>query len=278
MGDWSLIGAFPFTYNMNGSETEYIKQVDPGSSDHNKGSWVELCSALPFDVSGLILNVNATYVSSEYLIDLGIGAGGSEIVLVPNLLFSLVSNSWWATSSQYNIPIGIKSGTRIAARQQARTSSPSNWLKMSLQIFPANSFLMESLQCCEAFGANTGDTGGVSIDPGGSANTEGSWVELSSALPRTIRAFQFAVGSAGDPNKTSAYWAVDIGLGPEGSEIEIIKDFNIAVWTAVPQYQPQVSPLFPISLPTGSRLAARCKCTITTETDRLLDIVAHGYS
>lgn len=278
MGDWTLGRGVPYCWNPSSGDTEYTEQISPGASVNVKGSWVEVIASTPVDLAGLVLNVNAVYNNREYLIDIGIGAAASEVVIAANLLYGHTGLQFFGISSQYNIPIQIPAGTRVAIRQQAVYSSPGNWIKATLQMIPLNSFNYSSFQCCDTYGANTADTGGVSVDPGGTANTKGSWVELTSATERPVRALFFSLGAANDIVKTSCYWAIDIGVGGAGSEVALVQDFNVSLWATSDQMQPQTTTLFYLDIPEGTRIAARSKCTITTATDRLLDLVCYCFS
>lgn len=278
MGDWTLGRGVPYCWNPSSGDTEYTEQVDCGAANNTKGSWVEVIASTPIDLAGLVLIVNATYNNREYLIDIGVGAAASEVAIVSNLLFCHAGTSFWASSAQYDIPIQIPAGTRISIRQQAVYNSPSNWLKMSVQMIPLNSFNYSSFQCCDTYGANTADTGGVEIDPGGTANTKGSWVEIVSATERPVKAMFFSLGAANDYVKSSCYWAVDVGIGSAGNEVALVQDFNVSIWVSSDQMQPQTSQLFYLDIPEGTRIAARSKCTIITATDRLLDLVCYCLS
>ena len=279
MGDWPVGGSMAWVANAQAAGTNYSVQVGHTVAD-TKGSWVELVASTPHAVGMIELNVNATNFYGEFLIDVAIGASGSEVILVADLLFCLNFQHYWASHGPFPIPIAVPAGTRIAARLQCnRLYLGSNWLRMSTNLYPLNSMSTTSLQLCKTYGAvSSGATRGTAIDPGATVNTKGAWVELSSAVPYTIGMLFFSVGGAFDNAKTNAYWAVDIGIGAAGSEVAVVQDFNISLWTTTSQYQPIVSPLFKVAIPAGVRLAARCKCTANIAIDRLLDIVVNGFS
>ena len=279
MGDWPVGGSMAWVANAQAAESSYRTNVECAGED-TKGSWVELVASTAYAVGMMELNVNNTYFYGEHLIDLAIGAAGSEVILVADLLYCQAFSQWWSASGQFPIPISIPAGTRISARiQAAREYSGISRLGMSINLYPMNSLSVTSLQLCKTYGAVPATTRGTLIDPGATVNTKGAWVELSSAVTHTIRRLLFSLGTNSDSTKASATWAVDIGIGAAGFEVAVVQDFNIALNSTTDQYQPTVSPLFKVAIPAGARLAARCKCTINSTTaDRCLDIVVNGFS
>jgi hypothetical protein len=278
MSDWPVLNRYPYCSNLQAEETEYVKRVD-FTVLNTKGAWTELVASAPFDIGMFIMNVTATWTYGDFLFDIAIGASGSEIVLVSNLSYCQAGSSWWSNSAQYIIPIMIPAGTRISARVQGTVlaAGPLNWLKMSTQLFPANQFLSQQFSQSETLGALTASSNGTEVDPGTSANTKGAWTELVAATTIPIKAFHFSLSSGADLFKTSCYWAVDIGVGAESSEIAIVSDYCIALWASSYQMHPQTSPLLPIEIPLGSRVSARCKCTITTAGDRYMHVSVVGF-
>lgn len=279
MADWGAYPTLPYCYNPSGGASNYSVSVTAPSAYNTKGDWAEIVSSLPFTAGLMLVNINAVSYQKQRLIDIGIGAAGSESVLIGNLLYNHTGNAYYGADAQYIIPITIASGTRVAVRQQQNyNNTGSNSAVVTINFFPINSCNTSGLQVCTTLGADTSDTSGTYVDPGTSANTEGSWVQFSAALPFTARALQFALSGANDPIKSPCYWALDIGVGSAGNEVEIVKDFNIALSNMSYEYRPTVSPVFPVEIAKGQRLSVRCKCTITTATDRLLDVILYCYS
>jgi len=96
-----------------------------------------------------------------------------------------------------------------------------------------------------------------------------------------------SVGLASNTAPSNATWMVDIGQGAAGSEIGVggtsattgLVDlpFRLA-WDATSTagaFGPYFGPL-PVSIPAGTRLAARAKCSITDATDRQITVALYG--
>ena len=116
------------------------------------------------------------------------------------------------------------------------------------------------------------------VNPGGTANTYGSWVEFSSALPQNIKAFMFTIGMRGDHLlTTNTHWTFQVGVGASGSEQVIIDEWHTGGENENDALYPKVSPLFNMNIPSGERLAVRCKCTVTT-TDRYKDVAIYAFA
>jgi hypothetical protein len=106
--------------------------IDPGGTALTKGSYYPLTLATPRDYAGIFFvtdrqnNVNSP-PNGGLFIDLAIGASGSEIVIVPDILCIDEGNAvGWAACPTPIYWRPIPSGTRVAARAgSTNSSSPS---------------------------------------------------------------------------------------------------------------------------------------------------------
>lgn len=87
----------------------------------------------------------------------------------------------------------------------------------------------------------------------GTANVKGSWAQLTSALPFSVDAILVRLGVG-----TAADRLVDLGVGPVGDEQVVVPDILFTPGTAGATDRHWT--YWPIRLPSGSRLAARCQC------------------
>ncbi len=121
------------------------------------------------------------------------------------------------------------------------------------------------------YGADTSDSGGASVDAGGSADTKGSYTELSASTSAVIQALLMMMTGAGNGAPASNRWAVDLATGAGGAESVLIPDLRLSIGSS-----PQV--LVPKSyealtyIAASTRLAARAASQITDATDRLIDV------
>jgi hypothetical protein len=106
-------------------------QVDPGSTTNTKGAWTTLISSTNGLVTTLMLTTRGWHTvnaQTNCLIDIGIGAAGSEQVLIPNMYqFNQPNSSNW-TRSYLHVPVALPPGTRLAARAQADSNDSNDRL------------------------------------------------------------------------------------------------------------------------------------------------------
>lgn len=106
--------------------------VDPGAVANTKGAWTELTSSAPFQSSGILLTIqpNANYVANTAsLFDIGIGAAGSEQILLPDIAYNTTGYGW---SYRYFLPLAIPAGVRVAARAQSASTATNREAQFNL--------------------------------------------------------------------------------------------------------------------------------------------------
>lgn len=245
------------------------------ATSNTKGAWVEIVASAPFDVGALLMTINFGGAVYDYLLDIGIGAAGSEQVLFPDLLLSgRVVPTGGLPQKTLTLPLRIPAGSRIAIRQQSSTNTSSN-VMIAVHLLPA-SWFGESARVVTAYGVNAADSGATSVDPGATANTKGAWSQISAATVRDHRGLLMAVGNQVNTVQTAAFFMYDIGVGAAGSEQVLVPNLHhyfAANETIAPAYN-----YLPVRVPVGSRLAVRAQCSITDAVDRLSDVALYGFS
>ena len=223
--------------------------VTSGAAD-TKGSWVELVAVTSFDYDGVELDIRNT-AGEKVLIDIGVGAAASEVVIVDNI------SSGWSNSlrgiSNVRIPITVPAGSRVSVRCQADGSSDA----IRVTGRGRSSTLGQSVGLGKAvtYGAITATSLGTTIDPGASANTKGAYVELSASTSKDIKKLVLCLQS-GNTSTVSAGYLADIAIGAAASEVVIIQDisaYNHATFDGIlPNYLE-----FDVDIPKGTRLSMR---------------------
>lgn len=254
--------------------TTKLLAVPAAAGANTKGSWVEVSASAPFDACGFYLQFGGFAVTTQdLLLDIGVGAGGSEQVILSNLPIS-VGTGFVATAVQPFIPLAIKAGQRIAARIQS--SAASGGVELGLHLSAGDFFSQLGLGRATTYGANTADSGGVSVDPGGVINTKGAWSEISASITNPIRYMLICVGSQANAVISSSNNLLDIGVGAAAAEQVVINNIALIGSGGPDLYEPGIVAMF-VSVAAGQRLSARKQCTITDATDRLNDIVIVGF-
>ncbi len=94
--------------------------VDPGASANVVGVWSELVATTSFDVRQIVIaignQVNTARRVSSFLLDIGVGAGGSEIVVLKEMALRGALNFNVSPTVLGPFPVNIPAGSRVAAR------------------------------------------------------------------------------------------------------------------------------------------------------------------
>jgi hypothetical protein len=251
--------------------TAAAQQVTSAAGTNTKGTYVQFAASLGFTANAIeVIITRATATAGRWLIDVATGAAGAETVVLPNALVDM--NQTVTThhgSGLVSLPLAIASGTRVAARTASSMASGSVWLALLL-------IAAGDTPGCATFvnyGADTSDSGGKSIDPGTTANTKGSYAELTSATATLAQVLVPLFAAGGNVAPTRAIWAVDVATGAAGAESVLVPDLRMSISGNLNDQRLSIRSLTVLTyIAAGTRLAARASCTITDAVDRVLDV------
>lgn len=240
--------------------------VTASGSSNTKGSWVELISAASFDANYVGIWIPALSTGGvSYALDVGTGASGSETVLVPNVSFSGDGTS--SCGVDFGVfPCAIASGTRVSGRLQCSTGGDS----ASVSITLIDAATVPGISTWNTYGVDTSTSLATQIDPGGTIGNKGSWVELTSSTS-ALTQFVVIMISMANNAPSNARWSIDIGTGGSGSETVLIPDLRMIATASATLLNPNSYQMLTY-IPMGTRLSARCSCTITDATDRKIRV------
>lgn len=214
MSDWALI---PF------ERLEFAQATASRGAANAKGSYVEVFAATAFNYRAIQLNLLATGGGGQiYLVDIAIGAAGSETVVVSNLVFDSMRGVAQNTV-EVTIPVSIPAGSRIAARVQE--SGGAGTRDVVVEVIGRGGGINTPPAAngeVVTYGVDDTTTTGTLVDPGGTSGTFGAWTEFSAATPVDHSGLIAVLGT----NKQSGVVAttryqVQIGIGPSGGEVPI---------------------------------------------------------
>ena len=273
MPDWPLYDTT--TYETAGANTAASRgtSITANASGNTKGSYTQLIASTSYDTVGVLVMLDDLAAGIDYLLDIAIGAGGSEQIILPDLYAGGGTGSI-AYGAQYWFPIAIPAGSRIAARCQASTGS--SVIRVSCLLAAAGFMPPAPLSRVTAYGANSADSGGVSVDPGGSANTKGSYSQIVASTTNDIKGLIIAIGNQLNNVRSSQSWLIDLAIGGAGSEQIVIANYALNCSTSPDIVVPQTSDFLPLCIPAGTRLAVRAQSDGTDATDRLFDAFVYG--
>jgi hypothetical protein len=248
--------------------------IAANAAANTKGSFVQISASTPIDASAFILIMQGANNAAHYwAMDVAVGAGGSEVVIANNIADSSLSAS--GCSITY-IPVGIPAGTRVSGRSQAAGINDGVTAAIILLggSYGAPSFAGVDALCFDPTGSD-----GVTVDPGAVANTKGSYVQLIASTSRDYHALMVNFDSSGSTASSGfPVWLIDVAYGAGGSEVPFLTNFlltqqssgsaNLATFPH--------SLFIPFRIPSGTRLAGRAQCTITTAIQRTFGIQIYG--
>lgn len=262
LGDWGAVEGV-----QRAASYGPIQLTNPVSLN-TKGAWTQFVASTPFDAAGLVLGGGISVANAATLIDIGVGASGSEQVVLPNYPARRINASNVA-HQPVHFHVAIPAGSRIALRYQSSVMSPTMLPYLMLLAAGWNTPLVGSR--IAAYGAVAASSIGTVVDPGAAANTKGAWVELAAAADFDASWLVLSVLPAGTI-LASASWVVDVAIGPSGAEQIILPDVAIATHSTT---DPHFRLALPISIPAGSRVAVRAQCSSATTPGREREFVVH---
>lgn len=275
MADWGVGGGgVPVVTDVITAGDSVGIAISPSGTSGVKGSWVELISAannIAGDWNGFQLHVmkNGSGMRNHAL-DIGVGASGSEVAILPDFKCNAKNITQEMVAF---IPLRVPGGVRVAARV---AGNDGNVETLELQLIGVGA----AFSSLPVFGSvdvmgESGGGNGVDVDPGGTANTKGSYVEIEASTDHHYKALMLGLGSSDNAGNATSQSTMDIAIGAASSEQIIIPDlfYNHSSQEIT---NPTWS-MFVMDLAQGTRLSVRNQCTNIDAVDRLADVILYGF-
>jgi hypothetical protein len=181
------------------------------------------------------------------------------------------STSALITQAPLMVTSDIASSTRIAGRCQSNVVTSG--IEATVLLFTSST---AGRAAPTTYGDSTGTSTGVSVDPGGSANTKGSYAQITSSTSSTFSLVAIITNLNQVISPSFGEWSVDLSTGAGGSEVVVVPDMvlqtdNVTIIGTLPMIF-----TLPLTVASGTRLAARAQSTITNATNRivLVEVIA----
>ena len=250
----TLIYESPVTTFPQLIQTSSAVTVTASATTHTKGSWSQLIASTSAQSDWLLVYADqggtpSNGVDTSFMLDIGTGSSGSEVVRIENLFRGYTQAS---DTGRHNpgilFPLRIASGTRIAARAQAAVASRTGSVTVVTFSSAARSSMPTTL---DTIGADTTATRGTNLP------TNNTYVQLTASTSQAYQALiavPAASGTAFDAD-TSLY---TIASGASGSE-QALFTFNVATAAAerLSYDVPRLPQVYDTHIPAGTRIAAR---------------------
>lgn len=240
--DGTPIGLAARVFNSTG--------VSPTASAtiHTKGAWLQVVASTTDSVDFLRIAVqnNASNTATAALLDIGVGAAGSEVAVVSNIAVGSTSLRGYSQDEEsiLLLPIPtIASGSRIAVRVQSVIANRA--VLVALCGYKTN----KPVTTLDVYGTSTATSRGTNL---GTAYTQ--------IVASTTTDYQYlsCIVSGSATTITGLKTTVTVGYGPSGSEVTlgVIPVSTNSIEIVSSSYGTALATLMN-GVPSGTRLAAK---------------------
>ena len=241
-----------------------------GAPGNTKGSYVELISATEFDANWIQIQFGASSINFSSLLDIAIGAAPEQVV-IPDLYYG--PGAVAGDGPSYLFPMFIPKGSRLTSRFQSSTASATMDVVVRLTSgMMLNGHIGQSNVV--RYGSGAFGSIGQNVDPGGTANTDSAWSQITAATVRDHHWWAIG-GRCGDGSLSAATrWLIDIGIGAATEQV-VVSDIFATEQSGIGRSYGGIQ-CFPMFVPAGSRLTMRAMSSSTTDGDRDVNMFLHG--
>jgi hypothetical protein len=187
--------------------------------------------------------------SQAYRFDVAIG--GSNIVILPDLILDARSTGANLLSLSVHFPIAIPPATEVKARAQ---SVSTHVLRMIAVGYQGDGRIPRSASRLISLNGWSGTDPVNTVTQTGTAGSNTAWTELTSSLAADIAGLYLAGSTVGDTARTGGRLIVDIATGAGGSE-------NVRDWLLAPNAANggvgALNGPYPLRIPAGQRVSWR---------------------
>jgi len=180
---------------------------------HTKGAWTEIIASSAADADCVDLAVQAIStngVDTGTLVDIGVGASGSEVAIISNIAVgSLATNLFAPNANRIRIPVFVPAGSRISARIQSVVTLGKTG-QFAIRLMSGGNPSGTS-STAEALGTFPASSEGTALSSTG-------WTEIVAGTSKKYE-YLLLVPSASTNALGTATREIELGFGPSGSEI-----------------------------------------------------------
>ena len=190
--------------------------VSPGATANTKTSWVQVVASAPAAVGGIRVISRSAYTLSatqSAILDIGIGAAGSETVIVPNVLVGAPASTSFGGIC-FDVPIAIPAGSRVAIRAASQRTSYT--LSINAILFAATDPLTTP-SSVDTLGISTATSSGTAM-----TGASGTYTQIIASTARDYQALivmPAPSSSSGFPSLSAIVFTCAVGAA--GAERDI---------------------------------------------------------
>lgn len=275
MGDWTTIGE---TGRIEGIGAIQGTTLPNAPGIDTKSGWTEFIASSAHDANWIVISMTVKN-NDKMLIDIGVGASSSEVVILPNIKVSGNANAFGSATDgvTYSFPVFIPAGTRVSVRFQTNSSSGLTGPTLNIYLIDTSLKTSRPLSTVIDYGTNLATSTGTTVDPGATINTWGSWAELVASTTYDIYAIHIGVCMAVlGASVLTNQWALDFAIGAGDQSLTGNVGFPLRTGAYFSCAQPTQIPLMPMFIPAGTKISARAQSISSTSRD--LEVILYGVS
>lgn len=229
--------------------------ITADNTAHTKGSWTELVASTSADATFIVVevtNIATSTVDTATLLDIGVGASGSETELIPNIAVGGAANVGGGIARlAFQIPIKIASGTRLSSRIQSVVAGPpAKTATVSIWTFNMGDFAYAPT-AVDVIGTSTATSAGTAM-----SGSSGTWVQITASTSNAYKAV-VVVPSTSAASIGTIITKFTLGVGASGSEVEIGQTSASYVNNESVSNFSRWGQLICKAIPSGTRLSVR---------------------
>lgn len=230
------------------------------------GSYTQLIASTAADAGWCELAFTCGTISNNGgAVKLAVGGAGSEKDILVDLTLSTFGS---LAATRVSFPICIPAGTRVSAAAQCFNAGGETAYYVNAQLYDGGFGSNEGIAGYDSVGFNTANAVGTVITASATPNTKGSYTQLIASTPRDYCGI--FIGPDMNTAQTVAQLLLDIAIGAGGSEVVIVPN-----WSQPPFSDKMARGFVPVSIPAGTRIAARCQSPTASATIGLSLITAY---
>jgi hypothetical protein len=250
----AYLGATPLFRNLVWYEMSARKFITIASGTctantaaHTKGAYQQLIASTGADATWLQIEFsgfNTATVNTASLVDIAIGASGSEVVIASNIAVG------GAAGVIVNVPLQVPAASRLSARIQSVVTGGKTGAVV-IRVIDAGDYA-DTPTSVDVIGTSTADSQGTSF-----SGASGTWVEGIASTAQAYRAVALVMSMHDNDIATISNSIAEIGVGAAGNEVSFANHrwtagVNEFIATATPFMDPHGR-----AIPAGSRLAVK---------------------
>lgn len=256
------------------NETAWTTLVAPAALNTKASSWTTVLASTSYETGWLLVIINAATVLGSVVFDLGVGAAGSEQILIADLMVRTNGSLTQQADATYLFPVSVPRGTRISARAQSNGASAQ--ITLNVTCLAAGIGFEPGEIRVETAGFLAATSLGTQLpDPGGVAHTDGAWGQIIASTGFAYHWLCVSLTTDATTLSGRAQSLVDLAVGASGQEQEVIGDLFALGNTADDTIRPGAM-CFPVAIAKGSRLSGRHRCSSIVAGDRRVSLITYG--